>query len=112
MSPKRKFYALMVSSLSLAYSIVYASCGPATGPTGGQCTLTNDDQACYQTPWVDGGCAGTGKGNCLSSAVPEPLLICTRYVYAGGNTIVCTPTKTIGNRNVLSGTDESGLCGG
>jgi len=104
-----RFCIVISSALSLATAIVYATCGLAYGPTGGNCVLTADKKSCYQQPWTNGGCQGTGKGNCTSKPVPEPLLSC-KYIPSSPSP-QCTPSAKISSQNVLCGSDLSGLCG-
>jgi len=107
MKATTKFYGMLTCAFMLATSIVYATCGPAYGVTGGTCTPTNDGLACYMSPYHNGGCKGTGKGNCISSNISEPIVVCDWW-----NNGTCTPGGVIGSQMVLSGQDTSGMCGG
>jgi len=110
MNPTRRFGMILTCALTLSSAIVYATCGLAYGPTGGNCIITRDKSACYQAPWVNGGCYGTGKGNCTSSPLPEPLITCK--LVPSKPSPQCTPSTKVSSQNVLSGSDQSGLCGG
>lgn len=98
----------LASALILATSIVYATCGPANNPLGGQCILTKSGSNCYQSTYIAGTCKGTGTGECHSAPAQEPVMNCALI-----ETGVCSGTAANPPvyYSIPLATDDPGNCG-